>query len=147
MSVSKSDRKIFRYWNGTRKVGIDPLEADIAIEAVDLDWEAKITLARVGDKEAIQDIIAAARKVFGLPTLEIADDDTETGLTSVEVIEILTEFMLWKRELQGFTEPPQTGPEPTAATGQSTVGVSSPTASGTDSTSTSGVKSPATVSS
>lgn len=146
MAFDPDKRKIFLYHDGTSRRGIDPLEADIAIEAVDLDWEAKVSLAKIGDADSIRDIILASRKIFGVSEFRISDDGKQSGLSSMEVLAVLTDFMAWKQSLMGFTAPPQTGEQSTAAEEQSTAETSPLTKSGTDSTSTSPANSPATVS-
>ena len=99
-------RKIFKYHNGTKLVGIDPIEVDIALETVDIDWEAQFSLLKIGDLEAAQAIVAAARKVF---QIQEYDAETDKGLTSLEVLSTLGDFVAWRTELRNFTEPLPTG--------------------------------------
>lgn len=142
MPFDRKQRRIFKYHNGSRMVGIDPLEADIALEAVNLDWEAQFSLLKVGNSQAAMDVIAAARTVFKVPEFVIdPESGDESGLSSVEVLDLLGEFLKWRTELRNFTEPTPTLPPSTEA-----AAASATTGNGTDSTSISPVKSPETVS-
>ena len=120
MAFERKQRKIYRYSDGSRMLGIDPLEADVAIQAIDLDWEAKFTLMRVGDLGAAMEVVAAARRVFRLPEFIIAADGTESGVSSAEVLDLLLDFLTWKTSLADFTVPPQTSPQSTAANPEAT---------------------------
>jgi hypothetical protein len=141
MAFNAKQRKIFRYYNGIRRVGIDPLDADIALEAVDLDWEAQFSLLEIGDSAAAVAVVAAARKVFKVPEFTIDEDEVESGLSSVEILDLLGEFMQWRIELRNFTEPTPISPPSTESAGPQPA-----TDNGTDCTSTSPAKSPATAS-
>ena len=137
----KEKRLIFRYFNGSKMVGIDPLEVDIAYDAIKLDWPAKLSLARIGDNDAIREVVAATRKIFSVPEFSIAEDGTESGLSSLEIVNLFSEFKEWRTRIEGFTEPPPTLPQSTAADPALTA-----MKSGTDSTSTSPARSPETAS-
>jgi hypothetical protein len=141
MAFSKENRLIFKYNNGSKMVGIDPLEVDIAYDAIKLDWLAKLSLARIGDADAIREVVSATRKIFSVPEYVIADDGTESGLSGLEVVNLFSEFKEWRTRIEGFTEPTPTLP-PSTAEGQASI----PTKSGTDSTSTSPDRLPETVS-
>jgi hypothetical protein len=149
---SPKSRKIFKYSDGAKIIGIDPLEAQVALESVDLDWEAEFLkirqlkmdnppkeIAKEANKAAMV-VADAARKAFKLPEFSI-DQETgaESGLTSVDVLDLLGDFVQWRAELQSFFEQALTSPP-------STDGTAAVTANGTDSTSTSDGRSPATAS-
>lgn len=141
MPFDPKQRRIFRYFDGSRQRGIDPLEIDIAMEAVDFDWEANFSLMRADDTkirlDAMQSVVAAARKVFKIPEFDIADDGKDSGLGASEVLDLLGEFLEWKSNLRNFIEPLPTSPPSTEA-----APVSTATASGTACTSTSPARLP-----
>ena len=139
MVFKPKERRIFKFFDGSRNRGIDPLEADIALEAVDLDWEAQFTQMQLGKAAAATAIVDAARAVFKLAPYELADDGSESGLTASEVLDLLGNFIVWRADTRNFIAPPATS-QP------STDGVAALTESGTASTSTSTEKSSVAVS-
>ena len=139
MGFTKRERKLFKWHDGSKWHGIDPLEADIALDAVDLDWEAQFLSLRLGESSAAVALVDATRKIFKLPELTIAEDGAESGMTSVDVLDLLGTFISWRQELRDFFgQPPTSQP--------STDGAAAVTESGSDSTSTSPVSSPGPVS-
>ena len=128
---TKKERCIFRYFDGQKKRGMDPLEADIAMESSKFDWEANVLGMQLGEGPAAIATIAEIRRIFGLKEY---DAETEAGLTSSEVLDVLADFGAWKETVKNFFVPPQTSP-------QSTVDNPPTIENGTDSTSTSQDKS------
>lgn len=109
MRFSDEERRIFRYFDGTQKRGIDPLEVAIAVEKVDLDWQATLSLVKADDRkiqlEAMEDLLKAAREVFGLKEFSIDQETDESiGVTGSEVIDILFDFMAWENALEKKVE-------------------------------------------
>ena len=139
MSFTRKQRQIFKFNDGKKWRSLDPLEADIAIQAVDIDWEAKFSLLKIGDLSEVSAIVDAARKVFQLEPLILSDDgETDNGgWSSSDVMDLLRDFLGWRYEILNFTDPPQTSPP-------STGGAAGATESGTDSGSISSDKLPET---
>ena len=120
-----SERKIFKYHNGVKVVGIDPLEADMRLGSVDLNWEERYLTLNLGvapnatpqQREealaAVEEMTVAAKKVFRLKDYEIDDEGNETGLTTIEVQELLGAFVAWKEEVRSFFAPTPTSLPPT----------------------------------
>lgn len=108
-------RKIFRFKDGQKWRSLDPLEADIAIQAVDLDWEAKFTLLRAGDLAEALPLVEAACKVFKLTPFVLNEEDGSDngGWSPADTMDLLGDFLKWRAETRDFTEPPQTTPKST----------------------------------
>jgi hypothetical protein len=117
------ERRIFRYFDGQKKRGIDPLEAQLALEAADVDWEKKLLdfriYAAMDEKnetvvreaiEAAQDIVAVVRKAFKIPEY---DAEAEVGLTLMELLDLVAAFIGWRNDVQESFESSQTSPRST----------------------------------
>lgn len=154
MSFNPKERRIFKFFDGTRMRGMDPLEADIALQSSDVDWEAHYLSVKLladamktpgaDQKQLLADaqktadaMVKSARDIFHLRTYDIQEDGSEVGLTTMEVLELLGRFVAWRAALRNFTEAPPTS-QP------STDGMEAVTGSGTDCGSTSPGKSAAT---
>jgi hypothetical protein len=98
------ERKIFRYWNGERNIGVDPIEADMALKSVDLDWKERMLSLQLGESDAMTDIVEACKKVFKLKEYDIDAEGNETGLTPVDIFDLLAEFIKWREEVANFFE-------------------------------------------
>ena len=107
------ERKIYKFFDGKKNRGLDPLEAELKLESVDIDWEERFVSLQTGDKQALVDISEAARKVFSVEPYEISDDGAESGLTTTEVFELLADFVEFKRNLTAFSDATPTSPPST----------------------------------
>ncbi len=111
------DRAIFRYWNGTKIVGIDPMVA-LSLFSSDPEFVWDKHLAGLdGPDEKFQAECAivcrnAARRVFNLQTWS-EWNRTETGVTDLEAMGVLNQFIEFVDRLKKNIEPPPTSPAST----------------------------------
>ena len=107
-----SKRSIFKYWNGSSTVGIDPLLVE---ERLDTDpaWVANKhpALATTGDLTAFNICVAAYARAFGISVY-----DGSTGLTRAEIFELMSTFDLYMWSLKKSTSDLAIPAEPTDAT-------------------------------
>lgn len=114
-------RKIFFYRVGRTRRRVDPLAVNLRLETADRGWEKKLEvighrvpdlageelkrLAEESRKEAIADVVKAARAAFDLPEL----DNDGHGATDAEVIGVLAAYVRFMMGLaasaQVFTSP------------------------------------------
>ena len=113
MTFDPQARKIYRFYDGQKQRGVDPLEIYLALQKTGVDWDAKFTLLKAHDLTVAEELVEAGRKVFDLRKFEIAADGTESGLTTVEVLDVLAGFLEFVYETTNFTDPPQTSPPST----------------------------------
>lgn len=101
-------RDIFAFWDGTRKRYADPLillqaleeagweetiGAAMAATEVDKSKLSPVLRAQVEDKaRLVGDLAATARAVFGV---SMVDPETGAGLTQLECVGLLTDFLAW----------------------------------------------------
>lgn len=130
MMYSKRERRIFRFFDGTRDRGIDPalvyrrliaeaefdIESDIkAIDSVNIaSDDAAGAAARKAGLQAFARVVGQIRAAFGVK----AFDDTngqEMGLMDDECIALLQSFMDWMNELEKKTESSPTPLDSTAS--------------------------------
>lgn len=94
------ERLIYRYWNGSKEVGADPLVLYRALMGQsESDIKSDGALMETGDAEALGRIVAAARKVFNVE--EFHEENGEpVGLLESEVLQLLNDFASWTNETQ-----------------------------------------------
>lgn len=99
-------RQIFRFWDGKRIRAADPLHVLRALRA-DPEYTDTEHLkpAANGDDDARRIVASATRRAFGLA--ELADG----GLSDLECLAILSQFLHWTRYLKKNTARPQNSPE------------------------------------
>ncbi len=131
---SPSERAIFAYHDGTRKRWADPLEIQRELKKQGGDnWMESIpALSRGGGiaasklspelRKAVEDGYAASldkltkmvRSVFGLPMFGTSINGKPVGLTDIECIDLLSDFLLWlstlEQEYRPFVNPPTVAP-------------------------------------
>lgn len=113
------NRGIFRFWDGSRARGVDPLEILRGLyEIKGFDVESTPKLLEAPDQrtrlEATRDIAAAVRSVFLVPRLD------NRGLTETECVELLADFLDYCEDLKKNiketpTSQPSTASEPSPA--------------------------------
>lgn len=86
------DTEIFKYHNGTRMVGIDPLDIHLAFSTMDYDWEAAHAKIKSGHMDSLKELIVKCRYVFNLDEYEVLDDGSTVGCGAKHVVNVLTEF-------------------------------------------------------
>lgn len=111
---NERSRDIFRYWDGTRERGADPIKILRALIG-DEKFNAEVhpDLALAGDIEAMAVTMDATRKVFGLSEYSDADG-RDSGLTDGETLELLNRFGEYMESLKKSTSGPLTLPAATA---------------------------------
>lgn len=144
-------RVVFRYFDGARNRGADPLRLKAALDKACPEWAAKcaklaeseqlaasglvltgsLAATVVAQREGLtNELIAAAREAFQLPVYA-EQRGRACGVTDLEALDTLAAYLAWVAELMGDTRPLVTPPPSTdsAAAG-------SPSGSGSDSPST-----------
>lgn len=117
----KPKQEIFRYWDGCRWRGADPLLVfRQMIGHPRFDLEKHSEWLRIEDvkiqMEAVEITVDAMRSIFGLQPW---NEETGRGVTDREVLGILSDFIIYTANLkkngsgqqtwQGATEPPSLG--------------------------------------
>lgn len=107
-------RAIFRYWDGVRDTGCDPIAALIAMEQ-DPEFRQDQHPQQVdeGDAEATQIMARMVERVFHLPP---CDPATGEGLTISERLALYQTFCEYAEALKKNGEPTLTPQQLTAAT-------------------------------
>lgn len=125
-------RAIFRFWDGTRKRGVDPILVVRALEShPEFNWEVDPQLIEMedADREAADGAFAriadATRMAFGIPLF-----DGKHGLTEGELLNLLGFFVGYLNALKKNTSTPLTSPEPTASASLGESDTTSPSVSG-----------------
>lgn len=140
----RDPQAIFRYWDGTRERGIDPVLAWRGLaEHPRFDPSSTIELAKIGNQQAIDAAIAATRDVFGVTPWKQDAAGHETGLTEQETSSLLSSYFEFLASVKKNTSnspssPPLTEPEPLSASSTDPL----PTNAGLDSGSTAGESRP-----
>ncbi|HYE77921.1 MAG TPA: hypothetical protein VEI97_08045 [bacterium] len=147
-------RDIFPYWDGTRRRWADPIAVHRAMEEKDKDWHGLLSAlvtaqqmegradlspairAQMGDQTGIVGELAGlVRAAFGVPPLGADGRGRPVGLTDLECLDLLTEFLVWLRDVEADHFPllnsPSAPPSRSAAddTGEWTTGPSLPSTS------------------
>lgn len=108
------ERNIFKYHNGEKVVGIDPflVQKKMGLNE-ECDFETDFKLLELADKtslEAFDRLVKAARVAFNIKDFSVDDNDAETGLMDLEVMELLVDFGNWVGELKKKQEQPPSNP-------------------------------------
>lgn len=110
LALREEDRRIFRYWDGSKERAIDPLEAWAAVQA-----DPEFSLAKhpdlidAGVADAIAITVRAARRIFDVP----AWSESSKGLTAGECLALMIGFWNYVADLKKNTSLPLTSPQPT----------------------------------
>ncbi|HEY1601733.1 MAG TPA: hypothetical protein VGG64_19185 [Pirellulales bacterium] len=108
-------REIFRYWDGTKERGADPL---VVLRALVTDSEFDIKtdpeLAAQGIADATDRTLKAIRRVLSVRPWETLACGKEVGLTDAETLELLSDFGLY---LDGLKKNSSLTPTSQPATG------------------------------
>jgi hypothetical protein len=144
LGLSGRDRIVFRYFNGSRVVGADPLRLKAALDAACPQWAAKceqlgavertsrsglplspgIVAEQLRQREALTaDLIGGARKAFGLADYSEAGGKA-SGVTDLEALDVLAEFLGWVADVMEDTRPLASPPPSTESAAQASVPVS-----------------------
>lgn len=98
---NQEEVKIFKFWDGEKNRGIDPLDASIMLgRDGSFDWQAVAVRSQTGDLAAVGELVEQVRTIFKLKHYEILDDGKEVGVTSSEVLNILMDFMAYMDTLK-----------------------------------------------
>ena len=113
----ESPREIFRYWNGTRKRGVDPLAAlRTLLTHPEFNAETDPALAEAGDPEASARALGAIRSAFQVAAWSEDDAGNQSGMTERETMAILYEFQDYIETLKKNISQPLTSPPATDST-------------------------------
>jgi hypothetical protein len=119
-------RAIFRYWDGRRIRGVDPIAAIRDIKAdPEYDEDSHPALVDIGDADAIRIMANAIRSAIHCPTFEAG------GLTELELLAVYHQFLTYTASLKKSSSQP---PTPLPST-ESTSPSESPDQTPTDSSS------------
>lgn len=120
-ATDRPERQIFRYHDGTRERGIDPIRA-LRELAADPQFNPSThpELAQNSDPKiampALTILLAAVRRVFGLTEWSMDDAGVESGLTDEETVAMFGVFGEFTDHVKKNGSPGPTSPEPTAPT-------------------------------
>jgi len=113
--ASQYERMIFSFWDGSKIRKVDPLEIlkklkdhpdyNLARDGVGLDE---------GDVDANYQYANVVYESFGIPPFESDDEIGNVGLTRVEAVEILRQFVYWLENIKKNIKPPPTSQHATA---------------------------------
>jgi len=93
--------KIFKYFDGKKLQGVDPLDIQLKFSKSKVDWDDLSFRAQAGETDAIEEIVNSFRSILGL---HVYDAETDTGLTSMKVLETFQQFGEYMAELKKNTE-------------------------------------------
>jgi hypothetical protein len=99
---TSTDRCIFRYFDGTRKRSIDPLDVQHTLTTrdnfdLDIDLKAAAGTSKYA-ADALHRVIDAVRAAFHVPPYDAGPP--ETGLTGAECMTLLVNFSLFIEDLK-----------------------------------------------
>jgi hypothetical protein len=111
-SLSPEKRKIFRFWDGSKTVAVEPLKVQRALtslDGVDLEQDAKMLglespMAQEAAAAAFDRLVKAVRTVFNVPDFK-EENGVETGLTDAEALQLLAQYCGYLSELKNSTAP------------------------------------------
>lgn len=103
-------RLIFKFWDGAKVRGIDPVEAAIGLHSHPQFLHRHLSEAAKGDSEAQKLVAATACDVFGVRSF---NPQTQTGLTVAERIELVMSFDIYLIDLKKNTVRSRTVPSST----------------------------------
>lgn len=113
-----SERLIYRYWNGSRQVAVDPVAVSRKLARIDdFNIDRDIQIAASGIPDAVVSLgrlVSAARDVFDLEPFAEDDRGRPVGLTETQTVELLANFLTWLGEAQSDADPLPASPVPTA---------------------------------
>jgi hypothetical protein len=128
-------RDVFRYWDGAHRVGGDPLKLRAALDAACADWPQVVEELRSAERIAASGLtvagglageldrkrdrchaklIAAARRAFALAEY-VEVDGRAAGLTDVEALDVLADYLVWVGEVMEDTRPLASPPPSTGS--------------------------------
>jgi hypothetical protein len=125
---AERQRQIFRYFDGVRRRGIDPIAAYRALASdPDFRYDLHVQGCLEGDLESIQITLAAVRRTFDVRPWNEA---TERGLTEEETLELLPQFYDYMESLKKNTAPwPSSSPSTASCSPELAAGESATTSS------------------
>lgn len=94
----QNSRLIYEFFDGENYRKVDPSVVSRKLEKhPTYRPDVHLPLAEKGEEEAIQIILDAVRESFGLP---VFDSLSGSGLTEVELIDLLTDFSYWVDDIK-----------------------------------------------
>ena len=104
-------RAIFRFWDGRRIRGADPIAVLRSLRAdPEYDQEVHLPLVDAGDEEAIRIVANAVRRAFSVAAFESG------GLSELELLGVLMDFITFTLALKKNTGPTPNSSEPSPST-------------------------------
>lgn len=142
------DRGIFSYFDGSRAVYADPLVLQRKLDEHGGDnWTGLLSLlklaeavdpAKVGEaiakqnaktsKDAAEQLVELVRKVFAVSPFVVQGQDEFSGLTDMECLDLLGQYLLWMHEVAAEARPSSSSSSPSES-----IPANSPTAPSSDS--------------
>jgi hypothetical protein len=106
---TKKERCIFKFWNGERNIGGDPLAIQRKlITFPDFNLEVDLKLLQLANEEslnAFDRLVRAARHAFKVKDFEVDEDGNESGLLDTEMIELIVDFGTFLTDVKKNIEP------------------------------------------
>lgn len=99
--LRKPRRQIYRYWNGVKWITADPLELWFRLREAPFDWDRALEEADAGGRAEIDRLIDHIGKSFETARY---DGRTKRGLTLLEHVDLLQEFMGYLDRLKKMRE-------------------------------------------
>jgi len=117
--IRRDERRIFSYWNGSKRVCIDPVPTWYALNyADDISLEKELLVMQNGsDADAFKAMVRVdplIRRVFSLAPFN------QGGPTTEEAVQLLADFSGWIGEVKKNGNGLPTSPEPTESASSGT---------------------------
>lgn len=106
---TEKQRHIFRYYNGNKKVAADPMKLAKKLATAypkESTWEHDLKLLQLQNAESLEAFGRMAelgRQVFEIAEFSEDDKGKQSGLTEIEVVELLALFATWMGDVKKNT--------------------------------------------
>lgn len=108
---TKKERQIYRYYNGNKVVGCDPMLVQMKL-AKYTDWQTDIKLLQLVNQESLaayERLTGAARVAFNVKSFS-EEDGEQSGLLDQEVMELLVDFSDFVKDIKKKPDETQSKP-------------------------------------
>ncbi|MHA2065663.1 MAG: hypothetical protein ACXABY_14905 [Candidatus Thorarchaeota archaeon] len=121
---SMVDRNIFVYHNGQREVAADPIELQIRFLEVGLEeddlYKVQKQLSEGNtadvDTEVLRKVLSSISDVFEVDKIHTDEDGNHVGLSTIELFELLADFMQFLDSLKKTVDSKLNSQQPTEQT-------------------------------
>lgn len=109
------DRRIFRYWDGSKERYVDPMVVLDRLLKIEADFDSLAVKAEhEGDVKAILELMSACREALDIAPYAEDDEGNATGLLDGEVIEVFKEYQDFITDVKKNIDSKQNLPNSTA---------------------------------